>query len=86
MKSEMLKRLVRAIAMGAQEDLNRFAETIVDGERRSGHERLARELESILGDRSKAKRTSRVGIDSDRSVRSLPISRRSQELLVSVIP
>ena len=50
MKSEMLKRLVRAIAMGAQEDLDRLAETIVDGERRSGHERLANELESINGD------------------------------------
>lgn len=86
MKSEMLKRLVRAIALGAQEDLDRLAETIVDGERRSGHERLASELESILGDRSKAKRSSRGGIDSDRSVRSLPISRRSQEMLVSLIP
>jgi SpoVK/Ycf46/Vps4 family AAA+-type ATPase len=86
MKSEMLKRLVRAIAMGAQEDLDRLAETIVDGERRSGHERLANELESILGDRSNPKRSSRGGIDSDRSVRSLPISRRSHELLVSVIP
>jgi SpoVK/Ycf46/Vps4 family AAA+-type ATPase len=86
MKSEMLKRLVRAIAMGAQEDLDRLAETIVDGERRSGHERLASELESILGDRSKPKRSSRGGIDSDRSVRSLPISRRSQEMLVSLIP
>lgn len=31
MKSEMLKKLVRAIAMGAQEDLDRLAETIVDG-------------------------------------------------------
>ena len=50
MKSEMLKRLVRAIAMGSQEDLDRLAETIVDGERRSGHERLANELVSINGD------------------------------------
>ena len=86
MKSEMLKRLVRAIAMRSQEDLDRLAETIVDGERRSGHERLANELESILGNHSKPKRSSRGGIDSDRSVRSLPISRRNQELLVSVIP
>ncbi len=37
----MLKRLVRAIALGSQEDLDWLAETIVDGERRSGHERLA---------------------------------------------
>lgn len=38
MKSEMLKRLVRAIAMGAQEDLDRLAETIVDGVCWSGYE------------------------------------------------
>ncbi len=86
MKAELLKRLVRAIAAGSQDDLDRLADVIVKSERKSGHSRLAGELESILDDTSKKQRTSRRGIDSDRSIRELPISRRHREMLVSFIP
>ena len=86
MKAEMLKRLVRAIAKGSQDDLDRLADLIVESERKSGHTRLAGELESILDDKSKKKRLSRAGIDSDRTIRELPISRRHREMLVSFIP
>lgn len=86
MKAEMLKRLVRAIAKGSQDDLDRLADMIVESERKSGHSRLASELESILDDKSNKKRSSRPGIDSDRSIRELPISRRHREMLVSFIP
>lgn len=89
MKAEMLKRLVRAIAKGSQDDLVRLADLIVESERRSGHSRLAGELESILDEQSEKKtgRTSaRAGIDSDRTIRELPISRRHREMLVSFIP
>jgi len=86
MKAEMLKRLVRAIAIGSQDDLDRLADKIVETERQSGHSRLAGELESILEDKPKRKRSGRSGIDSDRTVRELPISRRHQEMLVSFLP
>lgn len=86
MKAEMLKRLVRAIAMGSQDDLDRLAGSIVETERQSGHSRLANELEAILDDTQKKKRSSRGGIDSDRSIRELPISRRHREMLVTFIP
>lgn len=85
MKAEMLKRLVRAIAKGSQDDLDRLANLIVESERKSGHSRLAGELELILDDKSKKKSSSPV-IDSDRTIRELPISRRHREMLVSFIP
>ncbi|MEQ9409767.1 MAG: ATP-binding protein [Fuerstiella sp.] len=86
MKAEILKRLVRAIAAGSQDDLDRLAGLIVETERKSGHSRLARELESILEDKPNGKRSGRTGIDSDRAIRELPISRRHHEMLVSFIP
>ncbi|QDU09647.1 AAA family ATPase [Gimesia aquarii] len=86
MKAEMLKRLVRAIAKGSQDDLDRLADLIVESERKSGHVRLAGQLESILDDRSKKEHPSRNSIDSDRTIRELPISRRHREMLVSFIP
>lgn len=86
MNAEILKRLIRAIAAGAQDDLDRLAGLIVETERKTGHTRLAHELESILVDRRKGKRGGRTAIDSDRTIRELPISRRHQELLVSLIP
>ena len=86
MKAEMLKRLVRAIAMESQDDLDQLADSIVKAERKNGHSRLATELESILSNKAKLKRSARAGINSDRSIRELPISRRHQEMLVSYIP
>lgn len=85
MNSDMLKRLVRAIALESQDDLARLALKIVDSERRRGHGRLAEELESILADTGKKRRQRKAGIDSDRSIRELPISRRHRELLVTFI-
>ena len=85
MKADILKRLVRAIAMESKDDLDRLAATIVKAERTSGHERLANELESIL-EQPKKKNSRRAGIDSDRGIRELPISRRHSEMLVSFVP
>jgi SpoVK/Ycf46/Vps4 family AAA+-type ATPase len=86
MNAEILKRLVRAIATGSQEDLDRMARKVVDAEREVGHARLADELTKIL-DRS-AKRPSAAGAktDADRSLRELPVSRRQQEVLVTFVP
>ena len=57
----------------------------VDAARRRGHGRLAGELESILANTGKKRRQRhKAGVDSDRSIRELPISRRHRELLVTV--
>lgn len=48
MNADMLKRVVRAISDGSQNDLQRLAKKIVDVERRTGHIKLADQLEAIL--------------------------------------
>ena len=48
MNAEILRRVVRAIHIGSQPDLERLASKIVDNERRTGHARLADELQAIL--------------------------------------
>ena len=50
MNADILKRVVRAIADGSLSDLDRLAPKIVDAERKSGHVRLAEQLEAILND------------------------------------
>jgi SpoVK/Ycf46/Vps4 family AAA+-type ATPase len=85
MNAELLKRIVRAIASGSQGDLDQLARKVVDTERKSGHPKLADELESILKRASKSA-GSGTATDSDRTFRELPVSRRNQELLVTLIP
>ena len=48
MNADFMKRIMRAIADGSQDDLERLAHKVVDAERQSGHTRLADQLESIL--------------------------------------
>lgn len=85
MNAETLKRIVKAIAEGSQDDLQRLAQKVVESERLSGHVRLADELDAIL----KQRRTRNGFVsktDSDRGLRELPLSKRSQELLASLLP
>jgi len=48
MNANILKRVVRAIADGSQNDLDRLATKIVEAERQTGHNKLADQLEAIL--------------------------------------
>ena len=48
MNADILKRVVRAIADGSHSDLDRLASKIVEAERKTGHVRLAAQLEAIL--------------------------------------
>ena len=77
---------MRAIAMGSQDDLDRLAQKIVDSERLSGHSRLAEELDAILKNTEKRRHTRGAGIDSNRAIHELPVSRRHRDLLVTFIP
>lgn len=86
MNAELLKRIVRAIASGAQDDLDHLARKVVDNERKSGHAKLAEELDSIIKRAKKPATGNGAGTDSDRTFRELPVSRRNQELLVTLIP
>lgn len=86
MNAELLKRIVRAMASGSQDDLDQLALKVIDGERKSGHSKLAEELDSILKRTKRPSAGSGTRTDSDRTFRELPISRRNQELLVTLIP
>src|SRR4051812_17634641 len=86
MNAEILKRIVRAIADGSQDDLDRLARKVVDSERRTGHIKLAEQLDAILSrPRQKKNGHTHTG-DSERGLKELPLSRRHGELLASIIP
>ncbi|MEQ8786648.1 MAG: AAA family ATPase [Pirellulaceae bacterium] len=86
MNADIIKRIVRAIANGSQRDLERLAHKVVESERKSGHMRLADQLETILSQPRPKKSAARPSTDSERSLKELPLSRRNRELLATVIP
>jgi SpoVK/Ycf46/Vps4 family AAA+-type ATPase len=86
MNADMLKRLVRAIADGSHNDLERLAGKIVESEKQSGHIRLAQQLETILSRPRPVKNGRSSATDSSRSLKELPLSRRHGESLATVIP
>jgi len=86
MNADLLRRLVRAIATGSEADLQRLANAVIESERRSGHTKLAAQLESIVEKARPASTVSAVATDSERSLKQLPLSRRHGELLATVIP
>ena len=86
MNADILKRVVRAISEGAQGDLDRLAVKIVEGERKTGHVRLAEQLDAILK-QPRPKRPAPVNslVDVDRSLKELPLSRRHGESLATLL-
>jgi SpoVK/Ycf46/Vps4 family AAA+-type ATPase len=80
MNADILKRLVRAIAEGSQDDLNHLAMKVIQTERETGHGKLAGELDKIF-ERARSKNA----VHGVSNLRELPSSRRHRELLVTVI-
>jgi len=83
MNADILKRIVRAIADGSQDDLERLARTVVESERQVGHNKLADQLASILARPRKARNAAN---ENERTLANLPTSRRHGESLVTLIP
>ena len=84
MNSDILKRVVRAIAAGSITDLDRLAEKMVEAERKTGHGKLADQLEAILKQPRKPVNGHTRKMDSDRSLTELPLSRRQGESLATL--
>ncbi len=88
MNADILKRVVRAISEGAQTDLDRLAIKIVESERKTGHIRLADQLEAILK-QPRPKRLPAPPIppiaDIERTLKELPLSRRHGESLATLL-
>ncbi len=86
MNANILKRMVRAIADGLQADLDRLADKIVEAERRTGHKRLAEELDAILKQPRTRPAVQPELLDRHRNLHELPLSRRHGESLLSLLP
>jgi SpoVK/Ycf46/Vps4 family AAA+-type ATPase len=86
MNADILTRVVRAIADGSQGDLDRLADKIVEAERRTGHKRLADQLEAILKQPRKPVNGHKPAGDNDRKLTELPLSRRNAESLATLFP
>lgn len=86
MNANTLKRVVRAIADGSHDDLQRLVSQIIETERRTGHKRLAEELAAILNKPRSHKRAGQPTGDAERSLKELPISRRHGESLATLYP
>lgn len=88
MNADILKRVVRAISEGAQTDLDRLAVKIVESERKTGHVRLADQLDAILK-QPRPKRFPAPPIppiaDIERTLKELPLSRRHGESLATLL-
>ena len=86
MNADIIKRVVRAIADGSQDDLVRLAQKMADSERRTGHGKLADQLESILRQPKPRKHGDAMVAGLDRTLKELPVSRRHGESLATLIP
>ena len=88
MNADILKRVVRAISEGAQSDLDRLAVKIIETERKTGHVRLADQLDAILK-QPRPKRPTAPPVppiaDIERSLKELPLSRRHGESLATLL-
>jgi SpoVK/Ycf46/Vps4 family AAA+-type ATPase len=83
--ADTIKRVVRAIADGSQNDLDRLAAKIVDSERRTGHKRLADELDGILKQPRPRGNGYPTVSDNERSLKELPLTRRHGEALATLL-
>lgn len=86
MNADIIKRIVRAIAEGAHDDLDRLARKVAESERRTGHTKLAAELDAILSRPRSGRRQAHHATELERSLTELPLSRRHGESLATFVP
>ena len=84
MNADTLKRIVRAVVDGSQSDLEQLVQQVIEGERKSGHTRLAKQLEEILQKHPKKHQGQRAQTDSECGLKELPLSRRYEEQLAAI--
>src|SRR5258706_10053218 len=85
MNADILKRVVRAIADGSQSDLHRLVDKIVDSERRTGHGKLAAQLEAIRKRPKSQPLVTPSMTNVERTLKELPLSRRHGESLATLL-
>jgi len=83
LNADIIKRVIRAIADGSQDDLDRLAYKIVEIERRTGHRRLADNLEAVLKQSKERGNGHTPTFDENRRLSQLPLSKRRAESLAT---
>ncbi len=86
MNADFIKRVVRAINDGSQGDLDQLAHKIVEAERRTGHNKLADQLQVILNRPRSAKNGRSAPAENEQHLKELPLSKRYGESLATLIP
>lgn len=86
MRANILKRIARAISDGSLGDLEKLIHSIIEAERRSGHGKVADQLQSIINKPRYTRNSSPLRTDSARPLSELPVNRRHGEFLATVVP
>lgn len=81
MKATLLKRFFRAIHSGSESELDSLCRSIVEDEKKRGHERVAADLESILSAGKKDSSLAKRG-----AFTKLPTNQKNLEPLFSELP
>lgn len=82
MNSTLLKRFFRAIQSGNDGEIDALCRKVVEAERKSGHSRVAEDLERII----ETSRSTRSHSASDNTLTPLPTNRRDSAPLVQEVP
>jgi len=85
MNSDILKRVVRAIADGSPSDLHQLAGKMVEAERSVGHRKLADQLEAILKQPRPRGNGHPPTAIAEKTLHELPTSRRYGESLATLL-
>lgn len=92
MNATLLKRLIRAIKINDSQSLSQIAATIIETERKKGHEKLAKQLEELIEKpqetnqtKSSSWRNTVPRFHDEKTLTVLPTSRRDNQPLATVL-
>lgn len=88
MNAKLLNRLIQAIAVNDKGTLDQLAKTIIEEQKKVGHEKLAKQLEEIIN--SNTSRAQHNDINKNETgmpngMSALPVSRRNNQTLATII-
>lgn len=87
MNAKLLKKLIQSIASDNESSLKQIVETIIDEEKKKGHNKLAKELEDIIiNNKSQNNRIiDNANKQITEAMTTLPVSRRNNQSLATII-
>lgn len=87
MNAKLLKKLIQSIASDNESSLKQIVETIIDEEKKKGHNKLAKELEDII--KNNKPQNNKIIDNANKqlteAMTTLPVSRRNNQSLATII-